>query len=296
MKSIHILCLTLAALLIGACGDNGSDDCDNCQPVGWVCMQILDQQDQHMDCELSYNFGPDTQGYEDSAECQIEGQRLMLIHGRPDTYRINAQCGDLFGHVDVPLEEGDNGLFSSRLVGSLCYNAKDPIVMGPSRKTIQLSDWLGHSSHNRCQDWFDYEETYNTEVALIQLDCSNATGDCEPNDSGKYLVATGEYGIISQGWPNSLDLQALPENVEPGTVVNLLVTIRQLRKPEQELSIPIAIQGSVCGNGIVEPGELCEGTEVNSSCTFFGFNAGEVVCTNCQVDSSDCHDEPEPEE
>ncbi len=47
---------------------------------------------------------------------------------------------------------------------------------------------------------------------------------------------------------------------------------------------------SVCGNGIIEANEACDGTEFGSiSCSTMGFVAGTVSCTQaCQIDFSGC--------
>ncbi|MFT4304321.1 MAG: hypothetical protein ACMXYG_07175 [Candidatus Woesearchaeota archaeon] len=46
----------------------------------------------------------------------------------------------------------------------------------------------------------------------------------------------------------------------------------------------------VCGNGIVEPGEECDG-QLSLSCQDFGFEGGNIACTNCKIDTSGCEGE-----
>lgn len=48
--------------------------------------------------------------------------------------------------------------------------------------------------------------------------------------------------------------------------------------------------GDDCGNGVVDPGEGCDGLNFNGqSCMGLGFDQGSLMCTaSCQIDSSDC--------
>jgi cysteine-rich repeat protein len=48
--------------------------------------------------------------------------------------------------------------------------------------------------------------------------------------------------------------------------------------------------GGTCGNGVAEPGELCDGDDVRGrSCQDLGFDTGEARCTaNCTFDTSGC--------
>lgn len=297
-----ILFMMLITLIISACSD-GDEDCCNEEPRGWACVSVLDQWDKPMtDCVYRYSFPASTEGFEGDEQCAenepdcTEEKRQcdegeLLIVGRPDNYRVDAECGDLFGHVIVPLDEGENPTYSSRLVGSLCYDESSPIELDPKHKKATLSDVLGNSSDTRCENWFDYHDTYRTEIVSIRLDCPAESDDCNPNTGTNYLAVTGKTGTISGGWPTNLDVMGIVENVPSGQTVTVIVTVRQLDDPEQELEIPVNIRSSVCGNGIVELEEQCEGTEVNSACYRFGFDAGEVVCTNCRVDISDCYNE-----
>jgi hypothetical protein len=45
-----------------------------------------------------------------------------------------------------------------------------------------------------------------------------------------------------------------------------------------------------CGNGIIEPGEQCEGTNLNGeSCTSLGYTSGSLSCNgSCQIDTTGC--------
>jgi hypothetical protein len=48
--------------------------------------------------------------------------------------------------------------------------------------------------------------------------------------------------------------------------------------------------GDDCGNGVVDPGEGCDGANFNGqSCMGLGFSGGSLMCTaSCQIDSSGC--------
>ena len=46
----------------------------------------------------------------------------------------------------------------------------------------------------------------------------------------------------------------------------------------------------VCGNGVLEPGEECDGSDLGGqTCSDFGFDQGSLACTGqCTIDTSDC--------
>ncbi len=51
----------------------------------------------------------------------------------------------------------------------------------------------------------------------------------------------------------------------------------------------------VCGNGVAETGELCDGDEFAASCSFFGLEGTPTSCNNdCTPDLSTCSDLPDP--
>ena len=55
-------------------------------------------------------------------------------------------------------------------------------------------------------------------------------------------------------------------------------------------NVNATVKISVCGNGIIEGGEDCEGVDLNSqSCTTLGFDAGTLSCDiACSFDTTDC--------
>ena len=244
MKSAYqILYLLVFSLLLSACSD-GDESChSNCEPVSWACLSVLDQYDQSMSC--LYEIPAGISGYENHEEC-TEGQ--LLIHGQPGDFRINAECGHLTGYVEVSLEEGDNGTLTSRLVGSLCHsdprNDQRPIVLDYLHREADLSEYLGYSTNVRCANWFGYQESYWTGISDISLVCASDQATCLPIDGRDYLRVRGEFGEISDGWPIHLTLEANTSLVPPGEEVTLMVTVREMKAPEQELSIPVIIQGS----------------------------------------------------
>src|SRR5262249_42218640 len=46
-----------------------------------------------------------------------------------------------------------------------------------------------------------------------------------------------------------------------------------------------------CGNGTIDPGEACEGTNLKgATCQSQGFpEGGTLLCTNCKLDTSGCY-------
>ncbi|MCA9694916.1 MAG: hypothetical protein R3A51_09675 [Nannocystaceae bacterium] len=52
--------------------------------------------------------------------------------------------------------------------------------------------------------------------------------------------------------------------------------------------------GPVCGNNMVEDGEVCDGGDLNGqSCVTFGFDGGNLACTGaCMFDTSGCMNDP----
>lgn len=53
-----------------------------------------------------------------------------------------------------------------------------------------------------------------------------------------------------------------------------------------------------CGNGIIESGEQCDGSSWGKikSCTYFGFDAGKLKCTDCEFNTEDCYNYNECED
>ena len=57
------------------------------------------------------------------------------------------------------------------------------------------------------------------------------------------------------------------------------------------------VTAGICGNGIIEPGELCDGEDPLgdiTSCADFGFASGTLSCINCKFDTSKCVTKPKP--
>ncbi|MFT4297630.1 MAG: BspA family leucine-rich repeat surface protein [Candidatus Woesearchaeota archaeon] len=52
------------------------------------------------------------------------------------------------------------------------------------------------------------------------------------------------------------------------------------------------LESAICGNGILEPGEICD-TNEELPCTLLGFESGMMVCTECKFDTRNCVGEVE---
>src|SRR3989338_5603259 len=55
------------------------------------------------------------------------------------------------------------------------------------------------------------------------------------------------------------------------------------------------VTAGICGNGILEAGELCDGEDPLgdiTSCVDFGFASGTLSCTSCRFDTSRCVAKP----
>ncbi|MFV8754793.1 hypothetical protein ACNOYE_29960 [Nannocystaceae bacterium ST9] len=54
--------------------------------------------------------------------------------------------------------------------------------------------------------------------------------------------------------------------------------------------------GDDCGNGVIDPGETCDGLNFNgASCMVLGYDGGSLTCNaNCAVDFTGCTNAPQP--
>ncbi len=51
----------------------------------------------------------------------------------------------------------------------------------------------------------------------------------------------------------------------------------------------IGTETAICGNNIIERGEMCDGNNLrNNTCVSLGFTMGNVVCTKCVLNTSNC--------
>jgi hypothetical protein len=312
MKStLQFLFLALLTIFIAACG--GRDD-EKClvipdPPVrGTVCVSALDQTDTVMTgCTFDFEVAeavlqqdedyierygdPGTLGYDPKA-CE---DNALTIYGAPGQYNVHTECGKLIGNLSVDLDKGKNAPFASRLIGSFCTD-NTTFETDPQHPVVELQDHLGFSTATRCANWFDRPQFYNTEVVKMTLDCPDTSNDCNPMDGRDYLIIMGKPGEYSDGKPKHLKLTAQNHLVPDGEEVTVKITLRQTNGPEQELEIPILIRGPVCGNGILEFKEKCEGTDLHGlTCQYFGFDGGNLECVNCQVSKDGCFNTEEPE-
>jgi hypothetical protein len=53
--------------------------------------------------------------------------------------------------------------------------------------------------------------------------------------------------------------------------------------------------GAMCGNGVIDPGETCDGNDFGGvSCTDLGFDGGTLTCNSCAVSTSTCTNAAQP--
>lgn len=245
-KFRHLLKIALAAsaLTMAACDD---DETETPAPVGSGCVSVLDQHDQPMICTFDYELAPE--GKTDAAnECTDQGN--LFLYEAPGQYKINAECGKLgklVGHVDVDIDEGNNELYESRLIDSLCTDNQE-FVADITHRTVTLNDHLGLSTATRCANWFEHNQLERIEVKDIRLDCDKtevAAGEiCDPVDGRDYLIPQAEPGTYANGEPTHLTFKANPDFVPPGKEATVNVTLRQMDGAQQELDVPIIIRGT----------------------------------------------------
>jgi len=78
-----------------------------------------------------------------------------------------------------------------------------------------------------------------------------------------------------------------------GDTLAALASLRELTEAEQEIVLPVIVRGSICNNGIFEPGEECESTDKgtdfkNVSCEDLGFSGGTLECVDCKRSTENC--------
>lgn len=291
----------------------------------FACITPLDQEDKPMlNCNFDYKVDPailaeDTEyakeygdKYEDEHGVKKEGHYTYdpsfcetgkYIYSTPGLHEISVRCDSndetdneyknnefkLAGNMEVYLAKGENEPYSSHPINSICYNTAQPVIMDPQNNVARLGNFMGYSTDLRCANWFGYEETYNTEIAAINLDCPDGESDCDPSDGPKYLEEIGKHGEISDGWPINLDVKANTHLVQPGGKVTLNVTIQETFPPEQEIILSVLMRGPICGNDIIEPSEECEGTDFNGlNCADFLFDTGKLDCVDCKISTDNC--------
>lgn len=303
MKSTLLHVLMLALIAVTACGDEEAPVIPDPPPRGTICMSALDQTDTVM-AGCTFNFEVDEAVLEQDetyAElyggggsrynpdaCNDDQLDQLLIYGAPGQYNVHTECGKLVGNLSVDLDEGENAPFASRLIGSFCSDGKQ-FKADPQHPVVELQDHLGFSTATRCANWFDRPQFYHTEVIKMTLDCPDTSNDCDPTNGRDYLTVMGKPGQYSDGKPKHLMLTAQTHLVPNGEELTVNITLRQTDRPEQELDIPILLRGPVCGNGIIEFKEKCEGTDLHGlTCEYFGFDGGDLECVSCQVSTDDC--------
>ncbi len=307
MKQLLPLFTTLLTLLLTACGDDPIPDPPE---RGYVCVTALDQDDQPMmgcefeyetpdsifDEEVDYNemYGdPGTFGHpEDACKADPNDENSfdkLLVYNKPGRHVIPTRCGTLTGYLDVDLDEGENEDYSSRVIDSFCTDGVT-FETDYHHNTVELQDHLGFSTDLMCSNWLTEPERLKTEVVKMSLDCSNPT-DCDGLTAEDLLeIEKPEVGWTSQGVAQWLKLTAQTHLVPDGEERTVIITIRQESGPQQEMDIPILIHAPMCGNGIIEYREDCEGEVPNGlSCEYYGFDGGSLSCDQCQVNKDSCY-------
>lgn len=302
MKHLLPLCSILLTLLLTACGDDPIPDPPE---RGFVCVTALDQDDQPMEgCYFDYEvedtvfdeevdyterYGdPGTFIYDEEA-C---GEEQLLVYGAPGDYSIRAKCGKLEGRLNVDLDEGENEEYSSRLVGSFCTDGS-AFETDFHHNTVQLQDHLGFSTDTRCANWLTHPQRLSTEVTGMAMECGGIT-DCNPQNAEDLLkLEEEEVGWYSKGVAMWLTLKAQTHLVPDGEERTVTITVRQGDDaPQQEIDIPVLIRAPMCGNGVLEYREDCEGNDLHGlTCEYYSFDGGSLSCDNCQVNKEDCFNE-----
>jgi hypothetical protein len=91
-------------------------------------------------------------------------------------------------------------------------------------------------------------------------------------------------GLLAHGFKNSLSPRRLRF---AGLIYGVFSSIAA-----PGCTVPFSPSGQVCGNGVLESGETCDGTDFGpKSCTdLTGHTHGQLSCTaDCQIDTSQCH-------
>jgi hypothetical protein len=103
----------------------------------------------------------------------------------------------------------------------------------------------------------------------------DGTGSCDPDGDGVRGTDWNGDGTQETQW---VDLAGNAVNCSAGTATLV------------EGAIQRASGGAVCGNGIRESGETCDGTDLGaSSCVSLGFISGTLRClATCAWDTTSC--------
>ncbi len=229
----------------------------------------------------------------------------FFVYGTPGTYKILAECDQpanelldkpinkLVGHINVDIKEGIHGEeYSSRLINSFCTDGYE-FVTDPQNITVTFNDHLGFSENTWCPNTLSEQELIKITVADQILDCSDKE-NCDPTD-GRYLLMA--HGPHEEGQLAHLTFTAQTGSVPEGKEYTVWVKLKNNNDPNQQYNVPVKIRGPVCGNGIIEHKEECEGDYPNGqTCEDHGFSSGEVECIDCKISLDNCVTEPPPEE
>lgn len=109
---------------------------------------------------------------------------------------------------------------------------------------------------------FAYAESSSS--SSYRIDYARFTSDSDRKTSDSYVLLDSISDISVEGDSSNYQLR----NVYAG----------------------VSAAGAICGNGIIETGESCEGNNFqNLTCNSFGFQLGSLQCINCQIITSTCY-------
>jgi len=263
-RKLAFAALGLAALNSLACSDD-DDTCPKVTPdaepavkvtpdaepavVGYGCVSVLGQDDEELDdCTFAYKLPKEGK----ELESCLPGQ--LFLYGPPKDYAVEAECGKLHGTVHASMDEGENDLQKTKLAGSLCYNDEQNIEADPLHTKVRLGNLIGRNSETRCEAWLTDTEQRQVDIVARKLDCSNVEGDCDPFDGQDLLTPQGHNGEYSEGHPIHLNVIADTHRIPAGEKSTVVVTLRERLEHEQEIDLPVIIEGPKAPEALPDAG------------------------------------------
>jgi cysteine-rich repeat protein len=212
--------------------------------------------------------------------------RFYNMRDIAEQYRIVARSiEDLFdGSIERPIEHSANGYaYSMKAVwtGTYRYGANK----------------IGSNYVVNCDSWTDNDENVYGVVGKSGSLDSNwieyATASTTNKQEATCDLDRRLYCVHESNCGNGIIQVGYDEECDDGTENGRLCSISygndcDYCDAECKTQTNVA---SYCGDGIIQSSrEECEGTSVaGETCLGNGYDAGEVVCTSCKLDYSDCH-------
>ena len=117
---------------------------------------------------------------------------------------------------------------------------------------VEPENSFGYSSAYRCDVHFGNSEKTHTKLERVTRVCEEADGpNCNPMDGDKFFFPVAASGQGTPGNYKHLMFETKPELVQPGEVVNLIVTFRHdfgehpyEESRSQFLDVPVEIWGA----------------------------------------------------